>query len=38
MLDKNFEPNSETKVGQKGRTFHFERGKYVQSGTKQHIA
>jgi hypothetical protein len=29
---KNFEPNSETKFGQKGRTFHFERGNYVQSG------
>jgi hypothetical protein len=36
MLDaKNFKPNSETEVGQKGKTFHFERENYVQSGTRQ---
>ncbi len=34
----NSKPSLETKVGQKGRTFHFERRNYVQSGTKQHNA
>jgi hypothetical protein len=35
---KNFEPGSETEVGYKGKTFYFERGNYVQSGTRQHNA
>jgi hypothetical protein len=35
---RNFEPSSETKVGQKGRTFHSKRGNYVQSGTRQQNA
>jgi hypothetical protein len=26
---RNFEPSFETKVGQNGKTFHFERGNYV---------
>jgi hypothetical protein len=39
MLDaKNFELSLETKVGQKGKTFHFERKNYVQNRTRQQIA
>ncbi len=34
----NYELSLETKVGQKGKTFHFKRGNYVQSGTRQHNA
>jgi hypothetical protein len=34
---KNSKPSSKTWVGQKGITFHFERGNYVQCGTRQHI-
>jgi hypothetical protein len=35
---KNSEPNLEIEVGHKGKTFHFERGNYVQSMTRQQIA
>jgi hypothetical protein len=35
---RNYELSLETKVGQKGKTFHFKRGNYVQSGTRQHNA
>jgi hypothetical protein len=31
---RNCEPSSKTKVGEKGRTFHFERKNYVHSGTR----
>jgi hypothetical protein len=31
----NFELSSGTKVGWKGKTFHFKKGNYVQSGTRQ---
>ncbi len=35
MLDiENFEPSSKMEVGQKGITFHFKKGNYVQNGTK----
>jgi hypothetical protein len=32
---KNFEPNSETKVSQKGKTLYYEKKIYVNSGTRQ---
>jgi hypothetical protein len=32
---RNFEPSSETKVGQKGKTLYFRRGNYVHSGIRQ---
>jgi hypothetical protein len=35
---KNSEPNSKTKVGQKGIILYFERRNNVQSGTRQHNA
>jgi hypothetical protein len=35
---KNFEPNLETEVNQKGITIFLKRGKNVQSGTRQQIA
>ncbi len=34
---KNFEPSLESKVGQKGNTFHSKRRNYVQSGIRQQI-
>jgi hypothetical protein len=34
---RNSQPSSKIKVGQKGKTFHFERKNYVQSGTRQQI-
>jgi hypothetical protein len=34
---KNSEVSSKTKVGHKGKTFHFEKGNHVQSGTRQQI-
>jgi hypothetical protein len=34
---KNSKPNLETKVGQKGRTFHSKKKNYVQNGTRQQI-
>ncbi len=35
---RNYELSLETKVGQKGKTFHSKRGNYVQSGIRQHNA
>jgi hypothetical protein len=35
---KNSEPSLKIEVGQKGRTFHFEKGNYVQSGIRQQNA
>jgi hypothetical protein len=35
---RNFEPSSKKKNGQKGKTFHYERGNYVQSGIRQQNA
>jgi hypothetical protein len=35
---RNSKHGSEIEVGYKGRTFYFERGNYVQSGTRQHNA
>ncbi len=32
---KNYEPNLKTEVGQKGKTFPFERRNLVHNGTKQ---
>jgi len=35
---KNSKPSSKIEVGEKGKTFHFERRNYVQSGTRQQNA
>jgi hypothetical protein len=35
---RNYEPSSETEIGQKGRTLYFERRNYVLNGTRQHNA
>jgi hypothetical protein len=32
---RNSKPSAKIEVGQKGRTFYFERGNNVQSGTRQ---
>jgi hypothetical protein len=35
---RNYELNSETEIGQKGRTFYFEKKNYVQNGIRQQNA
>jgi hypothetical protein len=37
-MSKTPNPSLETEVGQKGKTFHFERGNYVHSGIRQQNA